>query len=144
MALNAASRAAVLALALLGACKDKARPPLKTEPWPAPVVSSAPPPSRLARYKVASPSSVRFELPARRATPRGSIEVLRGRASVDLGGPSRVRAELLVDLGALRMEGEHDAGEIDRRSTLRAQNWLGSGRVCRKRSANGGAGPRWT
>ena len=124
MALKALALPALLALALLGACKEKAPPPVRTEPWPAPVVSSAPPPSRLARYKVASPSSVRFELPARRATPRGSIEVLRGHASVDLGAPSRARVELLVDLGALRMDGEQDAGEIDRGSTLRAQNWL--------------------
>lgn len=111
---------------LLAACR-KEEPPAPTqptEPWPAHESKSDAPTERWAHY-VVSDGEVRFELKAKRATPRGVIPLVRGSLRVDLNDLQRLAGTIEVDLGSLRIE--EGQTEAERNNTARALGWLNLG-----------------
>jgi hypothetical protein len=100
---------AALPLALLLACSERepasAAP---TEPWPAQPAASGG--EHRVSYRIEPESGLLFELPAREATPRGSLPRVRGQLEVDLLDLEKSRGRLEIDLLAIRMQGEASEG----------------------------------
>jgi polyisoprenoid-binding protein YceI len=93
----------------------------RTEPWLA--TSLAPSASAAAQGAVEytlGKSTIEFELPARRSTPRGRVRSARGQLSVDFSEPSRSRGSVVADL--LSLELADPASDAD--GTARALDWL--------------------
>jgi hypothetical protein len=104
--------------------------PAPTAPWRATPSAEAKRPARIVFYVLAAEQSeVRVSLPAKRATPRGWLPVMRGELSLDTANLAGSSAAIDVDLGALRLEdtGADDAGVIDRSRTARALAWANLG-----------------
>lgn len=111
-----------LALALSG-CRNKARPPERTEPWlaSARASASASPLVRRLTYRLVS-SRVDFELPGKRATPRGKLAGGTGALDIDLDDLSRTTGRVAFDLSTLELTGSD--GLVDGPNTGRALDWL--------------------
>lgn len=113
-----------LALATLAvSCQHKAPRPERTEPWlaSAKASSSASPLPRRVRYGLAG-SRVDFELPAKRATPKGKLGGATGELDVDLDDLSHTTGRVAFDLSTVELAG--DDGLIDGPNTARALDWL--------------------
>jgi len=111
-----------LAFALTG-CRSKARPPDRTEPWlaSARASASASPLVRRLTYRLVS-SRVDFELPGKRATPKGKLTGGTGALDVDLDDLSHTTGRVAFDLSTLELTGSD--GLVDGPNTARALDWL--------------------
>jgi polyisoprenoid-binding protein YceI len=113
------------ALFAILACSREQKRPERTEPWPAPCAvpsASARPATERARYEVEK-IDITFELPAKRATPRGRLPAATGRFEVDYENPERSSGSLRIDLGLIELEGgDGEGGTTD--ATRRALEWL--------------------
>jgi hypothetical protein len=116
-------RRAFFALGCLAALACSRNEPKRdrTEPWLA--SSRAPSASAAAQGTIEytlGKSTIEFELPARRSTPRGRVRSARGQLSVDFSEPSRSRGRVVADL--LSLELADPASDAD--GTARALAWL--------------------
>lgn len=113
---------------LAAACREKPKPPARTEPWlaSAHASASAGPTLRRLAYRLTQ-SRVEFELPAKRASPHGRVGRARGELDVDLDDLSRTTGSVSLDLTSIELLG--GSGEPDGTNTTRALDWLelGSG-----------------
>jgi len=103
------------------ACSRKEPKPDRTEPWLA--ASVAPSSSAAAQGPVEytlRTSTIEFELPARRSTPRGRVRSARGQLVVNFSEPSRSRGSVVADL--LSLELADPASDAD--GTAQALAWL--------------------
>jgi polyisoprenoid-binding protein YceI len=103
------------------ACSRKEPKPDRTEPWLA--ASVAPSASAAAQGPVEytlGKSTIEFELPARRSTPRGRVRTARGQLVVDFSEPARSRGSVVADL--LSLELADPASDAD--GTAQALAWL--------------------
>lgn len=117
---------ALVVLFLLSACERKAKPVVRTEPWPAPLSSAGPSPSERpagasVRYRVEQ-AEIRLELPARKAKPRGAIATVSGTIDLNPAELEKTRARLEADLLSLHLENQ--SGEADAALLARAFTWL--------------------
>jgi polyisoprenoid-binding protein YceI len=110
------------------ACSREEKRPERTEPWPATsasaavTVGSAKPALRRARYALEQ-SNLSFELPAKRATPRGRLSRATGTFELDVENTARSSGSVRVDLTSLEMvNGAEDGSAAD--ATRRALEWL--------------------
>jgi polyisoprenoid-binding protein YceI len=107
------------------ACSREEKRPERTEPWPAPCAvpsGSARPATLRAHYEVEK-SDITFELPAKRATPRGRSPAATGRFEIDFENPERSSGSLRVDLAVIELEGREGEGDAVEK-TRRALEWL--------------------
>lgn len=107
-----------------GACQRKKDPPPRTEPWPAPIATSASASARVASHAityVVESGTIRLELPARKQKPRGSLSRVSGTIEWDPRRPEHVRAELRADLLSLSIGFD---GAEDSELLARALDWL--------------------
>ncbi len=123
-------RASLLAaVALAGACHRAPPKPERTAPWPAsasPSSSTAPAAVRRLHYKLGH-ADVRFELPAKHATPRGKLAEPRAELDVDLDDLSHTTGSVSLDLTKLTLLGAD--GTTEDAGTTRALEWLELGRA---------------
>ena len=117
---------ATLALGVATSCRQKPKPPDRTEPW---LASAQPSPSaspllRRLPYRLAK-SRVEFELPAKLGTPRGRLGPARGELDVDLDDLSRTTGNVTLDLTSVQLL--DGSGEPNGANTTRALDWLGLG-----------------
>lgn len=122
--------------ALVVACERKAPRPERTEPWLASAQASAsasPAPRRLP-YRLAF-GGVNFELPTKRATPKGKVSGGTGELDLDLDDLSRTTGHLAFDLSTIELTG--DDGLIDGPNTARALDGLelGVGSAAERRAS---------
>lgn len=93
----------------------------RTEPWLA--TAAAPSASAGSRGTVdytLGRSTIEFELPSRRSTPRGRVRNARGQLSVDFTDPSKSRGRVVADL--LSLELADPSSDAD--GTAQALSWL--------------------
>jgi hypothetical protein len=96
----AAAAATLAALALCGACQKKEeKRKVRTEPWPAPVlsVSASTLQGERARFTLES-GKVRIEVKLARARVEGSVQRLDGELELDLGHVDSTRGRVRADL----------------------------------------------
>jgi polyisoprenoid-binding protein YceI len=111
------------------ACSREQKRPERTEPWPAasavPSASASPSIGR-ASFSLEK-STIDFELPAKRTTPRGRFPAATGHFDVDLERPERSSGSVRIDLTQLELVDERSDGPID--ASRRGLEWLelGSG-----------------
>ena len=113
---------ALCALVSVSACAKKEQKPLRTEPWLAhPAASAAALDGSDAalpstRYTLTEQSRIRFEIPAKRGTLRGTLSRVSGELSVTLGDLAQSRGQVRADLGSLSLEGPdaNDAAPLAR------------------------------
>lgn len=105
------------------ACHKKPKPPERTAPWLASArgSASASPPLQRMTYRLTS-SRIEFELPARRATPKGKFGGAEGELDVDLDDLSHTTGHVGLDLATIEMLGSE--GLVDGPNTARALDWL--------------------
>lgn len=127
------ARVLLLVAALAAACSKREPPKPRTEPWVNPAYlasgSAAPAPSRspeqparTEKYALdPAASRIAFSLPAKEATPRGSLRAASGELTFSPVEPARGRARLSFDLTSIEMEGESEGGTT---YTERALQWL--------------------
>jgi polyisoprenoid-binding protein YceI len=114
-------------LAFLSCSREEKRPE-RTEPWPAPAASTGAPAGSTrptlerASYELAK-SELSFELPAKKATPRGRLSRATGRFAIDLENAARSTGSVRVDLTSLEMETSPTDGDTTT-ATRRALEWL--------------------
>jgi polyisoprenoid-binding protein YceI len=118
---------AFCAAALAVACHRAEKRPDRTEPWlasaqaPASPSSSASPFLRRVHYELTA-SQIAFELPAKRARPRGRLGKASGELDVDLDDLSRTTGHVELELTTLEML---DASQlVDPSNTALALDWL--------------------
>ena len=114
---------ALAAFAFL-ACSREQKRPERTEPWPAPSAvpsASAIPSVGRANFSLEK-GTIDFELPAKRATPRGRFPGATGHFDVDLERPERSSGSVRVDLTLLELGSESSDGPID--ASRRGLDWL--------------------
>jgi hypothetical protein len=98
----------------------------RSEPWPAPAVSSArAPASALVDYELESRQRIDFELQTRSTKIVGFFPVVRGKLELDLLHLERTRGTVEVDLGAVRITAGDERDEREQSAT--AMNWLNLG-----------------
>lgn len=120
---------ALVVLAL--ACRREPAPKDRTEPWAAPGLSGsassrpAGAPVPRARYRVEQ-GKVELELPAKGATPRGSVSALSGHIELAPSAPERSTGSVELDLASLVMF-DDGAGAAAPERSKRALEWLGLG-----------------
>jgi polyisoprenoid-binding protein YceI len=116
---------AIVPLVALSACRREPNKVVRTEPWPAPHVSSsaqaAPAVSR-ARY-VLEQGEVEVEIAAGGERARGVLSTLTADIDVDFVDPTKTIGRVEADLRSLRMLSE-TGSEPDEATTLRAQRAL--------------------
>jgi len=120
------ARGAVLvvsALVALAGCHKQERKPDRTEPWlaSARASASASPLVRRLTYRLIS-SRVDFELPGKRATPKGKLSGGTGSLDVDLDDLSHTTGSVAFELSSLELTGSD--GLVDGPNTARALDWL--------------------
>jgi len=114
--------AVVLALACASGCERRPKRTLRTEPWPAPAVSSAAPSAVLrALHYVVDGGRVRIELGGKGAKPVATLSAISGDIELDPVRLERSRATLNADLLSLSVTTE---GNEDPSLTARALDWL--------------------
>jgi YceI-like protein len=111
------------------ACSREQKRPERTEPWPAPSAipsASASPSVGHASFSLEK-STIDFELPAKRATPRGRLPEATGHFVVDLERPERSSGSVRVDLTKLELVNASSEDPLD--ASRRGLEWLelGSG-----------------
>ncbi|HEX5099139.1 MAG TPA: hypothetical protein VFV94_06550 [Polyangiaceae bacterium] len=113
----------VVALVALAGCRNQKRPPERTEPWlaSARASASASPLVRRLTYRLVS-SRIDFELPGKRATPKGKLSGGSGELDVDLDDLSHTTGRVAFDLTTLELTGSD--GLVDGPNTGRALDWL--------------------
>ncbi len=119
-------------LALLGSCSKAEPHKPRTEPWQNPAYGlpsgSASAPTKPAvgtrtRYRYdPSASKVVFSLPAKLATPRGSLGAASGELEFTEPNYAKPSARLSFDLASLTLQGAE--GAEDPELTRRARDWL--------------------
>jgi hypothetical protein len=113
-------------LVLFACSRAQPPPPERTEPWPAPATSSrGAPAGHHTRYVIEPRANVRFELPAREATPSGVFRVARGELEVDLAALARSRGFIEIDVASVQLEAEQR--ELALGYTEQALSWLDVG-----------------
>ncbi len=126
------NKLAVLLYLTLFACSKKEPEKQRTEPWQNPAYLSSAAASATASAAspagsyVLSSSSVRFALPAKEQTPRGTLTAVSGELRLGRGNFSDTKASLDIDLTSLSIDAEQDGGAHDA-FTRRALEWLGLG-----------------
>lgn len=123
-------RAALLALALCGACSKTEEKPRRTEPWLAqPSASaSATPAVTTRRFRFAKESSVRFTVPGKKGAVAGRFAIAQGSLELDPREPKNTRATLEVDLTTLTIDTEAPDGvDLGSSSETIGLRWLGLG-----------------
>lgn len=114
-----------LTVVLAAGCSRKDAPVERKEPWAAqPSAASAG--ALRARYTIEPRCEAAIELPAREATPRGTLRVCRGELDLDLLDLSQTRGSVAVDVASIEMHQEPDGGRSDD-ATQQAQSWLDVG-----------------
>lgn len=106
--------AALTALLLMAAaCRREEKPPVRTEPWPAPGVSGSAHvlPGR-ASY-VVTRGKATLELRVEKRRVRGELDGFTGELDVDFDDPRRTRGRIRADLRSLTLEGD-DGTELAR------------------------------
>jgi len=102
-------------------CAKKEPKPLRTEPWlahptaEASASGDAAPP--LTRYRFGDRSSIRFEIPSKRGSLRGTISRVSGELEVDLSDLTRSRGLVRAELDSLAIRaptGSTDAALLER------------------------------
>jgi hypothetical protein len=125
MALTRARIAAlgVAVLFALAGCRNQKPRPERTEPWlaSARASASASPLVRRLTYRLVS-SRVDFELPGKRATPKGKLSGGTGELDVDLDDLSHTTGRIAFDLSSIELTGSDEL--IDAPNTARALDWL--------------------
>ena len=106
----------VVLLALAPACAKKAPPkPIHTEPWlahpPASAAASADASLPLLRYVLGAQSQVRFEVPSKHGTLRGSFSRVSGEFSIDPSDLARSLGRVQVDLSSIAVSADGSADD---------------------------------
>jgi hypothetical protein len=115
--------------ALANGCHRAPPKPERTAPWLAtasPSSSTARASVRRLHYKLGH-AEMAFELPAKRATPRGKLAQPRADLDVDLDDLSHTTGSISLDLANLTLTGAD--GTTDDAATTRALEWLELGRA---------------
>jgi hypothetical protein len=124
----------LVALVAFAGCRNQKRPPERTEPWlaSARASASASPLVRRLTYRLVS-SRVDFELPGKRATPKGKLSGGSGELDVDLDDLSHTTGRVAFDLSTIELTGSD--GLVDGPNTARALDWLdlGAGTAAERR-----------